>query len=100
LILPTYHVGEGYPGIIIEAFSIGMPVISTYWNSIPELISHNKNGLLVPIKDLDSLVNSISFYNQKNYKQFSKSALSSFNKFNSEKVNLNFVKKINITNVK
>ena len=70
MILPTYHVGEGYPGIIIEAFSIGMPVISTYWNSIPELISHNKNGLLVPIKDLDSLVNSISFYNQKNYKQF------------------------------
>lgn len=98
LILPTYHDGEGYPGIIIEAFSVGMPVISSNWNSIPELISHKKNGLLVPIKDVDSLVNSIRYFNKKRYNQFSASALSFFTELDSEKVNLNFLKKINFTN--
>lgn len=94
LLLPTYHEGEGYPGIIIEAFSVGMPVISTYWNSIPELISHQKNGLLVPIKDVDSLVSAISLFDTNMYNQFSKSALSHFDSFDSDKVNLNFIKKI------
>lgn len=96
LILPTYHNGEGYPGIIIEAFSVGLPVISTYWKSIPELISHNRNGLLVPIKDSDSLYNSIVFFDNKKYNQFSKYALNCFDEFDSKKINLNFFKAISV----
>ena len=38
LLLPTFHPGEGYPGIIIEAFSEGLPVISTEWLAIPCLL--------------------------------------------------------------
>ncbi|MCD8186100.1 MAG: hypothetical protein LUD68_06510, partial [Rikenellaceae bacterium] len=29
LLLPTYHPGEGYPGILIESLSLGIPVITT-----------------------------------------------------------------------
>ena len=47
LILPSYWQGEGYPGIILEAFQCGLPVISTWWNGIPEVVEHEKSGLLV-----------------------------------------------------
>ena len=48
VLLPTYFSSEGYPGIIIEAFQCGRPVISTWWRSIPEVVQHQENGLLVP----------------------------------------------------
>lgn len=47
VILPTYFRSEGYPGVIIEAFQCGRPVISTWWKSIPEIVEHESNGLLV-----------------------------------------------------
>jgi glycosyltransferase involved in cell wall biosynthesis len=98
LLIPTYHEGEGYPGIVLEAFSIGMPIISTYWKSIPEIVEHKKNGLLVPIKDVESLVNAIKKINQNNYKEFSSFIIDSFDKFDSEKVNFNFFNSIEYYN--
>ena len=98
LVLPTYHTGEGYPGAILEAFSIGMPVISTKWNSIPEIVKDEHNGLLVPIKEVGCLTNSILFFNQNNYIEFRLNALDSFDMFNSEKVNFNFIKIIESIN--
>jgi glycosyltransferase involved in cell wall biosynthesis len=46
LLLPTYYSGEGYPGIILEAFAAGLPVIATRWQSIPEIVT-GENGILV-----------------------------------------------------
>ena len=46
LILPTYYEGEGYPGVIIQAYSHGLPVIATEWRSIPEIVTE-KTGILI-----------------------------------------------------
>jgi glycosyltransferase involved in cell wall biosynthesis len=43
-ILPTYE--EAMPMTILEAFSYGKPVITTPVGSIPEVVEHNKNGIL------------------------------------------------------
>ena len=45
---------EGIPNVIMEAMSVGMPVISTYHSGIPELIIDGKNGFLVNEKDVTS----------------------------------------------
>lgn len=98
LILPTFHDGEGYPGIILEAFSVGMPVISTNWNSIPEIVKHNENGLLIPIKDAESLRQAILYYNKSNYLKFRTKVMKSFDQFDSQLVNANYFKKIKFSN--
>ena len=46
LILPTFYEGEGYPGVILEAYNCGMPVIATNWLSIPEIVDRN-TGILI-----------------------------------------------------
>jgi nucleoside-diphosphate-sugar epimerase/glycosyltransferase involved in cell wall biosynthesis len=54
LVLPSFI--ENLPLSIIEAFSYGVPVISTPVGSISELVDHGRTGLLVPAGDVDALV--------------------------------------------
>ena len=87
LILPTYWSGEGYPGIIIEALSVGLPVISTNWGGIPEILTDGENGFIVAPKDVDQLVDAIKRMDAVDYKAMSLNALKSFENFDTEKVN-------------
>ncbi len=50
---------EGLPHIVLEAFSVGVPVIATDICGNPEVIEDGKNGLLVPAKDDEALKNAI-----------------------------------------
>jgi glycosyltransferase involved in cell wall biosynthesis len=55
LIFPSYHKGEGMPGILVEALQSGLPVISTRWRALPEIIKHEENGLLIEPGDSSEL---------------------------------------------
>lgn len=58
IILPSIFM-EDFPNVIIEAMSLGKPVIGTKIAGIPEQIDHHKNGCLVKPKDSDALYDSI-----------------------------------------
>lgn len=53
LVIPS--LGENYPFIIREALYAGVPVIATEIAAIPEIIQPNKNGLLYPPGNIESL---------------------------------------------
>jgi glycosyltransferase involved in cell wall biosynthesis len=59
LVLPTYFICEGHPGVIIEAMHAGVAVISTQHRSIPELVNDGENGILIPSRDSQALANAI-----------------------------------------
>jgi len=50
---------EGMPNVLIEAMAVGCPVVSTILSGIPELVETEYTGLLVPPRDVTSLVNSL-----------------------------------------
>lgn len=54
LVLPTYYEGEGYPGVIIEAYMVGVPVICTRWRRLPEIVD-NRSGLLIEPQNTEAL---------------------------------------------
>lgn len=56
LVLPSYLNAEGYSGVIFEAYAAGLPVIATRWLALPEIVIHNKTGLLVEPRDAESLL--------------------------------------------
>jgi glycosyltransferase involved in cell wall biosynthesis len=59
LILPTFYQGEGYPGVILEAYSHGLPVIATQWRSIPEIVDEN-SGILIPLRSPAALAQAMN----------------------------------------
>ena len=50
---------EGIPNVVIEAMAYRRPVIATGISGIPELITHEENGLMVPQRDSKALGNAI-----------------------------------------
>jgi colanic acid/amylovoran biosynthesis glycosyltransferase len=50
---------EGIPGVIMEAFAQGLPVVSTYHAGIPEVVQDRESGFLVPERDVDALAEKL-----------------------------------------
>ena len=46
---------EGIPGVIMEGFAQGLPVVSTYHAGIPEVVKDRQSGFLVAERDADAL---------------------------------------------
>lgn len=81
LVLPSHR--EGYPGVIIEALSVGMPVIATNVGGIKEMIDENCSIIIEP-KSTDSIIKSINQIDEKKYEYFSQNSLKAFEKFDSD----------------
>ena len=45
---PTFYLAENQPGNLIEAMAHGLPVVTTRWRSIPEMLPENFPGLVDP----------------------------------------------------
>jgi len=55
MLFPTFHVGEGFPGALIDAYISGLPVIASDWKYNSEIIVEGVTGWLVSPKDVHSL---------------------------------------------
>jgi len=60
-VLPSYY-REGVPRTLLEALSVGRPIITTNNVGCRETVHVGENGLLIPIKDLNALINSMMFF--------------------------------------
>jgi glycosyltransferase involved in cell wall biosynthesis len=56
-VLPSYR--EGTPRSVLEAMSMGRPIITTDAPGCRETVIESENGFLVPVKDVDALVKAM-----------------------------------------
>ncbi len=56
--LPSYR--EGLPKVLLEAAAIGRPLIATDVPGCREIVKNGENGILVKLKDVDSLYDAIN----------------------------------------
>ncbi len=50
---------ENFPHLVVEALTVGTPVIATSVGGVPEIVRDGENGLLVPAGDADALAAAI-----------------------------------------
>lgn len=53
LVFPSYR--EGFPNVVMQAGAMGIPSIVTDINGCNEIIEHQKNGIIIPPKEENSL---------------------------------------------
>ncbi len=89
-VLPSYH--EGLPKSVIEAMSVGRPIITTNSPGCKETVIDNINGFLVPVRDVKALYNAMKWMII-NYDKTSKMGLES-RKMVEERFDSNIVNKL------
>ena len=58
-VLPSVGLGEAAPVAVMEAMSVGMPVLCSIIGGTPEMIEHGRTGYLFRQTDVDALVGII-----------------------------------------
>lgn len=63
LLLPSIE--EGIANVVVEAMALGTPVIFTNCGGMQELITHEKEGWIVPIRNPEAMAEQIEDFTQK-----------------------------------
>jgi len=57
LLLPS--LGEGIANVVLEAMSLGLPVISTDCGGMAEVVKHKETGWLIPMRSSSAIVEAV-----------------------------------------
>ncbi|NBB78322.1 MAG: glycosyltransferase [Verrucomicrobia bacterium] len=59
LLFPTWYSGEGFPGVVVEAYAAGIPVLASRWQDNKEVIEEGVTGVLVEPHDQAALTTAL-----------------------------------------
>lgn len=62
MLFPTYWKGEGFPGVIIDGFIAGLPIIASDWSLNKDIVADGMTGTIVPPKDSTALTRAMLLY--------------------------------------
>ena len=73
---PSYYESENFPLVLIEAMAFGLPIVSTKWRGIPEMVENNHSGILCEAENCDEFAQAIYnlMVNRDLYKKMSEEA--------------------------
>jgi glycosyltransferase involved in cell wall biosynthesis len=57
---PTFFHSETFPVVLLEAMCFSLPIVSTRWRGIPDVVEEGNNAVLVEIRDSQACANAIS----------------------------------------
>lgn len=61
MLFPTFWSGEGFPGVIIDAYIAGLPVIASDWNLNRDVVKEGETGWIIPTHDVDALISKMKY---------------------------------------
>lgn len=55
MLFPTFWPGEGCPGIVIDAYMSGLPILASDWNMNKDYVQNGENGILFQAQNQQAL---------------------------------------------
>ena len=55
MLFSTYWSGEGFPGVVVDAYKAGVPIIASDWNLNKEFIFEGETGFIIPPHSVEKL---------------------------------------------
>lgn len=59
MIFPTFWRSEGFPGVICDAFIVGLPILASDWAHNTYILEQGKTALIHPVHDVEALTNDM-----------------------------------------
>ena len=86
LVFPSYR--EGFPNVVLQSLAMELPAIVTDINGCNEIITHQQNGLIVPVKDTKALEQAMEelIINSALYQRLKNTARESIAPYEQQKV--------------
>lgn len=87
-VFPTEYPHEGFPAVLVEAQSVGLPVIASDINYNGEIVKDNENGLIFKSGIVDQLAEKISYCykNRRELSVISRRNIITAQRYDAEKV--------------
>lgn len=60
MLFPTYWHGEGFPGVVIDAYIAGVPIIASDWNFNEEFVANGRTGIIIPAHSVEDLYRAMA----------------------------------------
>lgn len=61
MLFPTYWHGEGFPGIVIDAYISSLPIIASDWNLNKDVIEDGVTGWIIPVHNINALTEKMEY---------------------------------------
>lgn len=61
MLFPTYWHGEGFPGVVIDAYIASLPIIASDWNLNKDVVEDGKTGWIVPVHNVEALAEKMKY---------------------------------------
>ena len=61
MLFPTYWHGEGFPGIVIDAYISSLPIIASDWNLNKDVVEDGQTGWIIPSHNVEALTERMKY---------------------------------------
>ena len=59
-LFPTFWRGEGFPGVIVDSYLAGLPIIASDWSLNAEIVLED-TGCIIPVNDVNALIGKMEY---------------------------------------
>jgi len=86
MLFPTNWHGEGFPGVFLDAFMVGLPVICSDWNMNSEVIQDGYNGLVLKETNVHNILAAVNklYHDRELLNNLSINSFNSFDQYDVE----------------
>ena len=92
VVLLSHH--EGIPRTVLEAMSVGRPIITTNTPGCIDTVQENKNGFIVPVGDYNATKNVIKVIEENVAIKMSRASSIAQDRFDVNKVNADIISEL------